>query len=247
MKKDIERFQKKIDLYNNSIHKNGIGTLNEHSLHSIIKNYIEEDESKHEVKVCGYVADIFNDNGITEIQTRNFSVLNRKLEKYLDEHDVTIVYPCAHIKHIVWIDPETGECVKRNRSPRVGDGRAFLYEASRIRTYLGHPRLKFVVMLIDMDEHKLLNGRGPERKIFASREEMRPLSLFDIIEIHKASDLKKILPPDFPGDSFKFSDFEKVMRMKGRTARFSMNALVEFGAVDIVGKDKNAFIYKLII
>ncbi|MBQ7820711.1 MAG: hypothetical protein IJ391_00315 [Clostridia bacterium] len=247
MEHDVIRFQQNINEYNESAPQNGIGTLNEHCLHSIIKSYYESDKRFHEIKLFGYVADIVNDSGIIEVQTGNFNTLAKKLEKYLDEYDVTVVYPVAHIKHIVWIDPDSGEIVKRNRSPKIGTGKEFLYEASRIRKLLGHPKLSFDIMLIDMDEYKLLNGYGKQRKIRARRNDRKPLALYEVIKVRSRNDLKKILPPEFPSGNFKFNEFEKVMKMKGRTARFSLNALLEFGAVDIVGKEKNAYIYKLII
>ncbi len=45
----------------------GIGTLGEKTLHSVLKNYFEPDESRHEVKIANYVADIAAENSIIEI------------------------------------------------------------------------------------------------------------------------------------------------------------------------------------
>lgn len=247
MNHDILRFSDKISEYNNSSCEKRIGTLRERCLHSIIKNYYEEDTSKQEINICGFVADIKNSSGIIEIQTNNFYPLNKKLEKYLEENDVTIVYPVSHIKHIVWVDPESGEIVKRVKSPKKGDGREFLYEASRIRKFLTNKRLSFEILLIDMDEYRLLNGWGRGGKRGSVRCDRKPLSLYDVIRIDGREDLTKILPPDFPSGIFKFSEFEKVMKMKGVTARYSMNALIEYGAVEKIGKEKNTFLYRLTI
>ena len=247
MKKDLVRFEEKIKEYNESCNRMTIGTLNEKMLHSVVKNYCEDNTEFQEIELSDFVADVFDGEHVLEIQTQNFGNLNKKLSPFLEKYDVTVVYPCSHIKHIVWVDPQTGEVVKRNKSPKTGYGGDFLYEASRIRKFLGHPGLKFVVMLIDMDEYKLLNGYGKDRKIRANRKEMRPVALFDVVNIQNKYDLIKILPDNFPREPFKFKDFEIVMKMKGRKARFSLNALIEFGAVDILGKDKNSYIYKLII
>lgn len=247
MNHDFLRFAEKISEYNNNSGDKGIGTLSERCLHSIIKSYYEEDTSKHEVKVCGFVADIKNDCGIIEIQTNNFHPLNKKLEKYLEENNVTIVYPVSHIKHIVWVDPISGEIVKRNKSPKKGNGMEFLYEASRIRKYLTNKRLSFEILLIDMDEYRLLNGWGKGGKRGSVRCDRKPISLYDVIRINGREDIAKILPPDFPSGVFKFSEFEKVTKMRGITARYSMNALIDFGAVEVAGKDKNSFIYRLTI
>lgn len=247
MQNDVTRFLSKISEYNENALQSTIGTLNEKILHSVVKNYCDDDPGHQEIELFGFFADVFDGERICEIQTQSFVNLNKKLEVFLENYDVTVVYPCPHIKHIVWVDPDTGEVVKRNKSPKVGFGSEFLYEASGIRKFLGHPRLKFAVMLIDMDEYKLLNGYGNDRKRRANRKELRPTALFDVINIENKADLLKILPESFPYGQFKFKDFEKIMKIKGRKARFSLNTLIEFGAVDILGKEKNAYLYKLII
>lgn len=61
----------------------GIGTLSEKTLHAVLKNYYEPDENKHEVAIDGYYADIFNDSGIIEIQTRQLNKLRDKLAVFL--------------------------------------------------------------------------------------------------------------------------------------------------------------------
>ena len=73
-------FQIAIDLVCKDSVNNGIGTLKEKSLHRVIKHYIENDEEKHEQSILGYVADIFTDNHVYEIQTANFNKLRAKLD-----------------------------------------------------------------------------------------------------------------------------------------------------------------------
>lgn len=246
MKHDLLRFTDKINEYNELGKSGGIGTLGERCLHSIIKNYYESDTTKHETKVCGYIADILNDDGIIEIQTNNFSSLKRKLEKYLDEYKVKIVYPVSHIKHIVWIDPDTGEAVKRNKSPKTGTGAELLYEASRISDFLGHPNLNFDILLIDMDEYRLLNGWSCDRKKGSVRCDRKPLLLYDVIEINNKNDLNKILPFELTSEEFTFASFSKALKLKGRTAAYSLNTLFKYGYIKKVGKRGNAYIYKKI-
>ena len=103
----LQNFVKACALVLNNEHKaNGIGTLGEKSLHAILKHTYEPDVSCHEKKECGYYADISNGEGIIEIQTRNFNTLRRKLQEFLQERPVRIVYPLARCKWIVWIDKE---------------------------------------------------------------------------------------------------------------------------------------------
>ncbi|MFR5070700.1 MAG: hypothetical protein ACLTDS_00315 [Bianqueaceae bacterium] len=88
----------------------GIGTQMERTLHCVLKYYIEPDESRHEVRVGTFIADIFQaeQNRIIEIQTRNFSALRQKLSYFVQDHKVTVVYPIARQKWMSWVDPATG-------------------------------------------------------------------------------------------------------------------------------------------
>lgn len=245
MKHDIDLFNKCITEYNNNSEpKNGIGTLGERCLHSIIKSYYEPDKSKHEVKIGSFVADILNESGIFEIQTNNFHSLGKKLESYLSEYKVTIVYPISREKHIVWIDPRSGEVLKRNRSPKLGGSAEFIYEASKIKRFLCHENLSFEILLIDMDEYRLLNGWGNGGKRGSVRCDRKPLALRSVIKIESPADLSKILPDNFPENEFSFKDFMRVMKMREKTARYSLNTLLEYGAVEIVHKDKRSYIYR---
>ena len=48
--------------------RSGIGTLGEKTLHAAVKFYIEPDSACHEVPHLGFVADILNADGVTEIR-----------------------------------------------------------------------------------------------------------------------------------------------------------------------------------
>lgn len=96
-----------------------IGTLSEKRLHLVLKKYFCNDEVKHEVKLGPYFLDIFNDK-IIEIQTRSMNKLRNKLDYFLDDYKVTIVYPIAHTKWMQWIDEATGEDTKQRKSPKCG-------------------------------------------------------------------------------------------------------------------------------
>lgn len=51
----------------------GIGTLSEKTVHAIFKDYYEPDEDHQEIPIENYVADIYRDGEIIEIQTRQFN------------------------------------------------------------------------------------------------------------------------------------------------------------------------------
>ena len=58
----------------------GIGTLREKSLHATLKYWLDDDPTHHEIPLpSGQVADIYDGQRVTEIQTAGFSALRPKL------------------------------------------------------------------------------------------------------------------------------------------------------------------------
>ena len=81
----------------------GIGTLSEKTVHGVLKHFFEPDEDCHEVALNGYFADIYNDSGVIEIQTRQLNKLREKLAVFLNYYPVTVVYPMPANKWLSWI------------------------------------------------------------------------------------------------------------------------------------------------
>lgn len=222
------------------IKSDGVGTLNERCLHSVVKYFVDSDTSHHEKKLCGYVADVFDGDKITEVQTRGFGNLDKKLEAFLAEYPVNVVFPCAHRKNICWVDPDNGEIIKKSRSPKVGDGRELLFEASALRRHFGNPNLTFTVILIDLDEYKLVEPKTKSRRYGTLRIDRVPRGLFAVINIEKPRDFIKILPPGFPGGRFCTDEFAKALgRRRGRHTNFALNTLIAADAVKFVGYADN--------
>ena len=66
--------------------QNGIGTLQEKTIHSVLKYYYAPNPMYHEIRIDSYVADICVDGEIFEIQTRNFNTMRSKLDTFLANH-----------------------------------------------------------------------------------------------------------------------------------------------------------------
>ncbi len=133
-----------------------IGIYKEKRLHRILKRLVCDNPSAHEVKIGSYVADVFDGDVITEIQTGSFYPIRKKLAYYLNdtEYSVTLIHPVIAEKRIVRIDKESGEVIRSRRSPkRVGTG-----DIMREIAYLGdsvkNARLEIVVLYISADEYR---------------------------------------------------------------------------------------------
>lgn len=223
--------------------RKGIGTLNEKSVHALLKNFYAPYVAHQEVQVAGYVADIMQGAHIMEIQTRHFRNLRKKLDAFLPLYDVTIIYPIAHTKWVHWIHPETGEVLSRRKSPKKGSLYTIIPELYQIKDYLTHPHLHFILPLLEVDEYKLLNGWSRDKKRGAEKQDTYPRQLVDEVYILQPADYKQLLPETLP-PLFTSKDYQKATRLPVRHASTGLNILYHLQLVERVGKKGNAFLYE---
>lgn len=223
---------------------NGIGTLGEKTIHSVLKYYYAPNTNYHEIRIGSYVADICIDGEIIEVQTRNFNTMRNKLSFFLQEHDVTIVYPVTHTKWLTWLDEETGELSNKRKSPKTGSCYQIFPELYRIKTFLHHPNLHFIILLIDVEETRFLNGWSKDRKKGSTRMDGIPKAIFDEIRIDDLSDYHKLLPENLP-EIFTVKDYKKAAKVSEKIASTALNILFDIGTVKRVGKSGNAYLYQI--
>lgn len=228
-------------------HNHGIGTLSEKTVHSVLKKFFEPESDYHEVALEGYFADIFNESGIIEIQTKSFERLRKKLKIFLNKYPVTVVYPMPCNKWVLWIDEQTGEVSKPRKSPRhytVYDAFTELY---KIKEYLKNPRLTVKLVLMDMQEQKALKRNIKTKKGMRKQGEKKdriPIGIREIVIIQQPRDYMQFIPYEL-GDEFTSADFAKAAHISADTARITLNVLNDMGCVKRIGKCKNAYIYEV--
>ncbi len=221
----------------------GIGTLAEKSLHAILKNYYEPDEGRQEIPIENYVADIFADGEIIEIQTRQFDKMRGKLAAFLPLYPVTIVYPIPHEKWLIWIDEESGSLSKKRKSPRKGNPYLVFPELYKIKAYLKDPNLRLRLVLLDVEEYKLLNGWSKDRKKGASRYDRIPTELVREIELDCPQDFLQFVPFELEG-AFTSKEFAAAARIPLSLAQTVLNILYHVEAVARVGKRGRLYLYE---
>lgn len=222
---------------------NGIGTLKEKTIHAVLKNYYAPDVRHQEQRLEGYVADIYIEGKIIEIQSRHFNTMRKKLETFLPLYDVTIVYPIAATKWLCWIDEETGEITSKRKSPKRGSIYAIIPELYRIKPFLSHPNLHFVLTFIDVEEYRLLNGWNHTKKKGSTRYDGIPLQLIDEVSLYQTSDFMLFLPDTLP-TPFTTKDLQKVAKISQSYATTCLHLLYHLGVVQRVGKKGNAYLYE---
>lgn len=221
-----------------------IGRLSEGSLHAYLKKYIEPDESYHEQKILDFWADVARDGEIFEIQTRQFGNLRRKLEAFLPEHRVTVIYPIAETKYLSWIDPDTGETTEPRLSPKKGKPHEILAELYYVRDQLMHPNLTFRIIMLELTEYKSLCGWSADRKRGSWRVDRVPGAVTREINLSRREDFAALLPKDLP-EIFTAAELAKAYRLKGRRASYTLATLASLGIIEKVGERGRAFLYSV--
>lgn len=223
--------------------RQGIGTLGEKTLHAVLKHYLDPREQFHEQRCCGFVADILAEGEVIEIQTRNFDKLRRKLEAFLEAYDVTVVYPIPAVKWVSWIDEETGEMTDKRKSPKKGSYYQAFYELYKIKPFLDHPRLHLRLMLIDMEEYRLLNGWSRDRKRGSHRYDRIPLKLEDELFLTGRPDYSFLVPEALP-EEFTSAEYGKAAKLPLNRAQTALNVLSYLKVVEKDGKRGRSILYR---
>lgn len=220
----------------------GIGTLAEKSLHRTLKFYFEPDESKHEIECCGMVADILNEQGIIEIQTRSFNKLIPKLERFLMEGHVTVVYPIIERKYICRVDTVTGETSSRRKSSKIGKVSDALSEVFAIRGFVPHDRLTIMLVLVDAVETRMLHGKIKVGRKRTEKLDCQPISLNSIVVLKRAEDYYQILPSNLP-EEFTAVEFSRITKQNGIDSNASIKLLLQLGVLKRDKRGGRAYIY----
>lgn len=225
-----------------------IGIQKEKILHKTLKYYISSNESNHEIKVKKsnkgiLYADVLIDNHIYEIQTRSFNKLRNKLDEFLKEYQVTIVYPIAYKKNIYKID-DKGEVFGPKKSPKTGSVFDAFKELYKIKMYLKKPNISLKIILLEIDEYRTVVEKKHSRSSGYVKEVQIPKMIYDEINLKDQNDylnyLKNYdLPPEFTSIIFA-----KCVKIRKPLATLVLNILTYLNVVERIGKDRNSYIYK---
>ena len=242
----------------------GIGTLGEKTVHAVLKYYYAPEEKYHEVKIGNFVADICKEGEIIEIQTRHFYTMRAKLDYFLQDYEVTIVYPIPHIKYLRWVDPETGEILPKRKCPKKGKIYDIIPELYKIKPFLSNERLHFILTFLDMEEYRMLDGWSKDKKKGATKTDKIPTALVAEWRIDAKEDYLKFLPLKQQGDfsdgssvqdilttgtlpeQFTSKDVAAVCKISVNTASTLLHILHYLKLVKRIGKKGNAYLYHII-
>lgn len=244
-KEQRQRFELAVERVVGKKHEQkGIGTISEKTIHAVLKYYYGPDADMQEVPIGKCVADVFDGNDIFEIQTRNFDRLRTKLDRFLPLYPVTVVYPIPCTKWLCWIDEQTGEVSKRRRSPKKGTPYMAFPELIRIKNYITNSNFHLRLMLMNIEEFRLLNGRGSNRKKGSTRFDRFPVGLVEEVVLDTPRDYLQLLPLEL-GEKFTSGELGKLAGIDIGLSNTVLTILRELGIAERVGKRGRSFLYRI--
>lgn len=232
------------EVFSQDFLQTGIGSLGEKSQHAVLKNYYCPNPFCQEINYGGFVADIADEHGITEIQTAGFGRLRKKLGCFLQQAPVRVVYPVPAVKWVVWIDPQTGEIRARNRSPKKNAVLKIFRELYSIVDLLWPENFSLVLPLIECEEYRLQNGWSRDGKRGSQRDQMVPISLLGEIVIDHPHQLLDLLPEGL-STPFTSAELQKLCKVNSRQASYMLLVLRKLGLVELTGKQGKTHLYQL--
>ncbi len=222
----------------------GIGTYKEKTLHKIVKLFIEPNKEFHEIRYKGAIADIKKNNKIFEVQTRHLSALCPKLEKFLEDSYVTVVYPLPYEKVIRWIDKDSGQISKPRKSPKKSSVFDAAYELYNIRRFIGNEKFSLKLLFINVDDFKYKGGKVINKSKKSVRVDRVPKDLVKVIDFNSPEDYLIFIPDGLP-DKFTASAFQKTVSKKFKYGYSVIQILLEVGILKAVEKVGRKTLYSL--
>ena len=199
----------------------------------------------HEVPCGKYIADVLRDGHVYEIQTKGLYRLAEKIAYYRAAgYRVTIVYPVFVRRDMRWIDPETGEVGDLHRLPRRGTLADFLAELLRLPHALDNEGVDFLIYGVAVEEEKLLDGQGRDKKRHATRISRRITAFYFTKSIRTPQDLFALLPEDLP-PVFTVREFRRAAKCYLEIAQIAVRTLTQYDVLSRDGKRGNAYLYRV--
>ena len=233
----------------NRVHeRSGIGTYKEKIIHLVLKKYFCEDETCHEVKTGRYVADAATSDRIFEIQTGGLYPLKKKIPSYLEDTDkkIVVVLPIISKKRLFWVDYESGEMTEPRRVGISKPKNRLLREFMWIGGLVDFSRIEFKAVFIDVDEYRLLDGIGADKKIKATKVDKIPKELIDVVTVDSREAFAEFfLPPELPHE-FRAKDFERATGLKRKGVSAGLRALEQLGVIEREKQSERKVVYHII-
>ena len=183
---------------------------------------------------------IKNEYGIIEIQTRSFDKMRKKLEKLLENNEITIVYQIIVNKKIVYTD-ENEEKVRI--SPVHKTIFSAFKELYKIKTLLNSKNLHFHFVYLETAEIKKGNRINKYKQIKKKTIDSIPLKILKEENFDSYLDFARIF--DSFEDTFTAKSIAALKKAKREEVQVCMTVLNYLGVIKHIDTIKREYVYKL--
>ncbi|MFX1453941.1 MAG: hypothetical protein ACFFDB_01065 [Promethearchaeota archaeon] len=219
-----------------------IGTLHESSLHAALKMWYKEAEDKCEVRVESFIIDIVRDDLLIEIQTKNFSVIKRKLEKLVNKYNILLVHPIVRDKWIINVDLLSNMTISRRLSPRHDSYEAIFKELVRIPELILNPNFSIELPLVQIEEYRKNDGKGSRKRKGWSIYDQTLVNVLEKKTFSTPIDFLMLKPANL-NTPFTNAELANSLNKPLRLAQMMSYCLRKMGILKVVGKQGNAYLY----
>ena len=218
----------------------------ETSLHRDLKRLYAGETARTEVRIDGYRIDAVRDDQLVEIQHGSLAAIRDKIRRLLERHRVLVVKPLLARKTLVKQSGPDGPVVSRRQSPKRAQLLDVFDELVYFTRVFPHPRLTLEVVLVEIEEFRH-PGHGRRRRWRRGDHivgDQRLVSVGESMLLRAAADLVRLLPARLPA-RFHSGDVAERLGIDRNVAQRIVYCLREMKAVEQVGKQGNALVYRL--
>ena len=219
-----------------------IGTLHESSLHADLKLWYKESEDKLEEPVENFIIDIVRGDLLIEIQTRNFSIIKRKLEKLIINHRVQLIHPIIKDKWIVNVETHSNKVNSKRLSPTHNSYIDIFEELIRIPELIANPNFTIELPLIQIEEYRKNDGKGSRRRNGWSVYDRKLVKVLERKQFYTPLDFLMLKPASLK-TPFTNAELAYSLEKPVRLAQKMSYCLRKMGILKVVGKQGKAFLY----
>ena len=233
----------------NAIHqRESIGTYKEKTLHLTLKKFFCDDESCHEIKNGRFISDASTDEQIFEIQTGGLYPLKKKIVSYLEDTDkkINIICPLVSRKRLIWVDPENGEMSEPKRVTVPKPKNKLLRELMWIGELIDFSRVALNAVYVEVDEYRLLDGKGADKKIKATKVDKIPKEIIDIVTLDSKEAVAEFFLPKTLEGEFRAKDFERATGLKKKGVSAGLRALEQLGVIEREKQSERKVVYRIV-
>lgn len=219
-----------------------IGTLNESSLHAALKLWYKESEDQLEVPIENFIVDIVRDDLLIEIQTKNFFIIKRKLEKLIENHKILLIHPIVKDKWIISVESHSNRTISKRLSPMHSSYIDIFDELIRIPNLISNLNFSIELLLVQIEEIRKNDGNGSWRRKGWSIYDRKLVEVLEKKIFYTPMDFLMLKPTSLK-TPFTNADLAHSLKKPLRLAQKMSYCLRKMGIIKVVGKKGKSFIF----